>query len=144
MNTITHEVHGDWTYVPDAYTSTPLPIHEKTEIVLMYPNCGHWIVVTLEPDLWFEQLPPDQKWTLSSNGESHRCYFAYTANRYVGDVIQSLDQRIGRWDFIPGDGLYLEADTKDLDEVQAVMADALCALYRPSADNPAAYGHTVH
>lgn len=144
MNTLIHKVYGDWTSLPDAYMTSPLPISEKTEIVLVYPKCGHWIVVTLEPDLWFEQLPPERKAMLSPEGATHRYHFAYTANRRVGDDVESLEQQVGRWDLIPEDGLYLETDTDEIDEVQSVMSDVLCALYASRPTAGVQHINTVH
>ncbi len=143
MNTLIHNVYGDCLSLPDDYMRSPLPISEKTEIVLVYPKCGHWIVVTLEPDLWFEQLPPEQKLMLSPDGASHRYHFAYTANRRVGDDIESLEQQVGRWDLIPADGLYLETDTDEIDEVHSVMSDALCALYEAGSSASDQHINTV-
>jgi hypothetical protein len=130
MNTLIYKARGNWTSVPEEYTASPLPISETTEIVLVYSEHEYWIVVTLEPDLWFEQLSPDQKLALSPHGASNRYHFVYTANRYVGDAVESLEQRVGCWEFVPGGGLYLDAESEAVEEIYSVMADALCALYR--------------
>jgi|SRR5689334_3522152 len=115
--------------VPENYKKSPLPIVEKSKVILIDSKAERWMEVTVEPGVPSVRLLPPEKVACPST----RYAFAYTVNRYVGERAEVVAERIGTWQFTPGRGLSLETDAADIDEVDRVMGEALCALYKLAA-----------
>jgi hypothetical protein len=129
MVELVYTVEGD--KVLDEYSLFPLPVRETTHVVLLYPEAmNFWITVTIETDLFFEQFNRNGGCVVDPDGATHQYYFAYIANRLVVYAVESTEQRVGKWLFIPGEGLVLEGETDLLEEMRSVGSDILRALHQ--------------
>jgi len=84
--------------VPENYKKSPLPIVEKSKVILIDSKAERWMEVTVEPGVPSVRLLPPEKVACPST----RYAFAYTVNRYVGERAEVVAERIGTWQFTPG------------------------------------------
>lgn len=128
MNAYVQKVDGS-RKVPENYKKSPLPIVQKSEIILVDSKAKRSTIVTVEAGVSSVRVRPPETVACTSI----RYNFAYTVNKHVGERAEVVAERFGHWEFTPGRGLSLETDADDIDEVNQVMGEALCALYKLAA-----------
>ena len=111
--------------VPENYKQSPLPIFQRSQIVLVDSKAERKIVVTVQPGVSSVRLQPPRK----APCETTRYKFAYIVHNYVKERFEVVAERVGHWVFTPGQGLSVETDPNHMDEVNRVMGEALCGVY---------------
>jgi hypothetical protein len=100
--------------IPPHYTQRPLPIKDRTRIILEYPSIR--IRAVVQPDTLFNACAI----RISPDGASHSYWIKYTETDLVTNQIKN---RSGQWRLIPGRGLTMSADPRHVREVMATGAD---------------------